>query len=81
MKKKWGALALAGVLGAAVVTGCGSNGSSESSGAAGSQASETSQAGSEAATADSQGKDDLVFVNYRDIRDLNPHLYAGEMYA
>lgn len=23
----------------------------------------------------------LVFVNYRDIRDLNPHLYAGEMYA
>ena len=26
-------------------------------------------------------KDELVFVNYRDIRDLNPHLYAGEMYA
>lgn len=25
--------------------------------------------------------DELVFVNYRDIRDLNPHLYAGEMYA
>ena len=24
---------------------------------------------------------ELVFVNYRDIRDLNPHLYAGEMYA
>ncbi|GAU76542.1 nickel ABC transporter substrate-binding protein [Fusibacter sp. 3D3] len=24
---------------------------------------------------------DLVFVNFRDIRDLNPHLYAGEMYA
>lgn len=23
----------------------------------------------------------MVFVNYRDIRDLNPHLYAGEMYA
>ena len=22
-----------------------------------------------------------MFVNYRDIRDLNPHLYAGEMYA
>ncbi|MFI3228367.1 MAG: nickel ABC transporter substrate-binding protein [Clostridia bacterium] len=26
-------------------------------------------------------KTDLTFVNYRDIRDLNPHLYAGEMYA
>ncbi len=26
-------------------------------------------------------KDELVFVNFRDIRDLNPHLYAGEMYA
>ena len=26
-------------------------------------------------------KEQLVFVNYRDIRDLNPHLYAGEMYA
>lgn len=24
---------------------------------------------------------ELVFVNYRDVRDLNPHLYAGEMYA
>ena len=27
------------------------------------------------------GRDELIFVNYRDIRDLNPHLYAGEMYA
>ena len=26
-------------------------------------------------------KKNFVFVNYRDIRDLNPHLYAGEMYA
>ena len=25
--------------------------------------------------------EELIFVNYRDIRDLNPHLYAGEMYA
>lgn len=25
--------------------------------------------------------DELVFVNFRDVRDLNPHLYAGEMYA
>ena len=33
------------------------------------------------AEAGNTGKDELVFVNYRDIRDLNPHLYAGEMYA
>lgn len=26
-------------------------------------------------------KNDLVFANYRDIRDLNPHLYAGELFA
>lgn len=31
--------------------------------------------------ASTEVKDELVFVNYRDIRDLNPHLYAGEMYA
>ena len=35
-------------------------------------------ASSDAATST---KDELVFVNYRDIRDLNPHLYGGEMYA
>lgn len=29
----------------------------------------------------SHPKDELTFVNFRDIRDLNPHLYAGEMYA
>lgn len=28
-----------------------------------------------------EAKEELVFVNFRDIRDLNPHLYAGEMYA
>ena len=32
-------------------------------------------------TAEGEARDELVFVNYRDIRDLNPHLYAGEMYA
>lgn len=29
----------------------------------------------------SAAKQELVYVNFRDIRDLNPHLYAGEMYA
>ena len=32
-------------------------------------------------TAEGAARDELIFVNYRDIRDLNPHLYAGEMYA
>lgn len=36
--------------------------------------------GKEGASSDGT-KEELVFVNYRDIRDLNPHLYAGEMYA
>lgn len=26
-------------------------------------------------------KDEIVFSNFRDIRDLNPHDYSGEMYA
>lgn len=33
------------------------------------------------AQAAEQESDTLRFVNYRDVRDLNPHLYAGEMYA
>ncbi len=37
--------------------------------------------GSDASSKAERPKDELVFVNYRDIRDLNPHLYAGEMYA
>ena len=84
MKKKWGALALAGVLGAAVVTGCSTGGNGEAAEnqtSAGSQVNAETSAAGEEGTAESQGKEDLVFVNYRDIRDLNPHLYAGEMYA
>ena len=84
MKKKWGALALVGVLGAAVVTGCSTGGNGEATEnqtSAGSQVNAETSAAGEEGTAESQGKEDLVFVNYRDIRDLNPHLYAGEMYA
>ncbi len=36
---------------------------------------------SSSAGASENSNSELVFVNYRDIRDLNPHLYAGEMYA
>ncbi len=37
--------------------------------------------GASAADTPAAVRDELIFVNYRDIRDLNPHLYAGEMYA
>lgn len=34
-----------------------------------------------APAAQAEPRDTLNYANYRDIRDLNPHLYAGEMYA
>ena len=74
MKKRVLSLCLAGLM-AATLTGCGGAGNAAETTAA----AENSAAASEAGT--SEGKEELVFVNYRDIRDLNPHLYAGEMYA
>jgi len=76
MKKRVLSLCLAGLM-AASLAGCGGAGNkAETTAAAG---TETSAAASE--TGASEAKEELVFVNYRDIRDLNPHLYAGEMYA
>ena len=76
MKKRVLSLCLAGLM-AASLAGCGGAGNAaETTAAAG---AENSAAASEAGA--SEGKEELVFVNYRDIRDLNPHLYAGEMYA
>ena len=76
MKKRVLSLCLAGLM-AASLTGCGGAGNAaETTAAAG---AENSAAASE--TGSSEAKEELVFVNYRDIRDLNPHLYAGEMYA
>ena len=37
--------------------------------------------GNQPAIQAAENHDTLNFVNFRDIRDLNPHLYAGEMYA
>lgn len=54
-----------------VLAACGSSSSSTAS----------SSAASASAAASGEVRDELIFVNYRDIRDLNPHLYAGEMYA
>ena len=76
MKKRVLSLCLAGLM-AASLTGCGGAGNAaETTAAAG---AENSAAALEAGS--SEAKEELVFVNYRDIRDLNPHLYAGEMYA
>lgn len=69
MKKNLAAVLLCGTIASAVLAGCGQSASSA-------PAEENSAKQGEAAE-----KDELVFVNYRDIRDLNPHLYAGEMYA
>ena len=75
MKKRWGTLLFAGLLGTAVLSGCGSSASDSASTAA------ADSAAAETTTSSENTKEDLIFVNYRDIRDLNPHLYAGEMYA
>ena len=76
MKKRVLSLCLAGLM-AASLTGCGGAGNAAEPTAE--EGAENSAAASEAGA--SEGKEELVFVNYRDIRDLNPHLYAGEMYA
>lgn len=64
-------LLMAGACCTGVLAACGSSSSSTAS----------SSAESASAAASGEVRDELIFVNYRDIRDLNPHLYAGEMYA
>ena len=64
-------LLMAGACCTGVLAACGSSSSSTVS----------SSAASASAAASGEVRDELIFVNYRDIRDLNPHLYAGEMYA
>ncbi|MCC8083216.1 MAG: nickel ABC transporter substrate-binding protein [Clostridium sp.] len=87
MKKRIWSLCLAGVL-AASVAGCSASGSGTAGKSAGddkAESSVTAPAGDDkegsGAGNEMGARDELVFVNYRDIRDLNPHLYAGEMYA
>ena len=74
MKKKLAGLYLAGAV-AVALSGCG--GSAEKTTDQKNEAVSTE----ESSVSASEEKSDLIFVNYRDIRDLNPHLYAGEMYA
>ena len=66
MKKKLLTALLCGALMLTSLAGCGQGAGNQSG---------------TSADGESAVKDELVFVNYRDIRDLNPHLYAGEMYA
>ena len=75
MKKRAISLCLAGLM-AVSLAGCGGAGTTEKA----AEASGT-ETGAAAEIRNSEKKEELVFVNYRDIRDLNPHLYAGEMYA
>ena len=75
MKKRAISLCLAGLM-AVSLSGCGGAGTTEKA----AEASGT-ETGAAAEIGNSEKKEELVFVNYRDIRDLNPHLYAGEMYA
>ena len=69
MKRKLLTALLSGALMLTALAGCG-QGIEDQSGT-----------NSTSADGESVARDELVFVNYRDIRDLNPHLYAGEMYA
>ena len=75
MKKRAISLCLAGLM-AVSLAGCGGAGTTEKA----AEASGT-ETGAAAEIGNSEKKEELVFVNYRDIRDLNQHLYAGEMYA
>ena len=68
MKKRLLSLTLGGLLTLSLITGCSQNSAMPST------------EDTKSITSESQNSE-MVFVNYRDIRDLNPHLYAGEMYA
>ena len=72
MKKSVISLLFAGALCISMLAGCGKSNDSVSTGSA----EESTKVSSEDST-----KKELVFVNFRDIRDLNPHLFGGEMYA
>ncbi len=72
MKKSVISLLFAGTLCISMLAGCGKSNDSVSTGSA----EESTKVSSEDST-----KEELVFVNFRDIRDLNPHLFGGEMYA
>lgn len=81
MKKRILSILMVAILSLSAFSGCGSSETGPASGSDGdSTAAESADAGALQVDGVAAG-DELVFVNFRDIRDLNPHLYAGEMYA
>ncbi len=68
--KKIAKYLLGGTLATVLLIGCGSNNEKE-----------IVELHNENLVLAEEDKKELVFANYRDVRDLNPHLYAGEMYA
>ncbi|WP_157047365.1 nickel ABC transporter substrate-binding protein [Alkaliphilus metalliredigens] len=56
-----------------LLAGCSSGGASNTT----SQDSNSNEGN----TTEEVNTDELLYVNYRDIRDLNPHLYSGELFA
>ena len=72
MKKRLLTALLGSALLLSTLAGCGGQSAADAA---------ASDAGAAASSTSSEARDELIFVNYRDIRDLNPHLYAGEMYA
>lgn len=79
LKKRFLTILLSAVISAGLLAGCGNQSKDNNS----TKPASEKPAGVSAASVEptAQQKEELVFVNYRDIRDLNPHLYAGEMYA
>lgn len=71
MRKRIGTLLITTMLATAMLAGCGSQEAKQ----------EETKAQTEVATENNEAKEELIFVNFRDIRDLNPHLFGGEMYA
>lgn len=79
MRRRLLAIILGGTLAVGLMSGCGKTEDTSTTTQTGTE-TETSSAES-GTEVEGEAKTELVFVNYRDIRDLNPHLYAGEMYA
>lgn len=71
MKKRLFCLCMTGVL-AVSLAGC--SGSAD-------QTTKAAESADPAQTEAGAVRTEMNYVNFRDIRDLNPHLYAGEMYA
>lgn len=75
MKKRLSLLLLATML-LSILSGCSSGTSQEQPVGGTSNKPVTNESDSN----DSEPKDELVFANFRDVRDPNPHLYQGEMW-